>query len=160
MHHGIDLGDGTVVHYLEGKQILRSPIDEFSLGEPLQVVPHNDADPVGVTLRRAMGRLGEERYNLLLNNCEHFAVWCKTGKHRSSQVEKALGYGQMLWEQGLNIKQDLNIRAGLSELKKGLKELEQTRVQLSEQTFAEQLQAVENLKNRLQDLLKRSPKPD
>jgi predicted nuclease with TOPRIM domain len=66
----------------------------------------------------------------------------------------------MLWEQGLNIKQDLNIRAGLSELKKGLKELEQTRVQLSEQTFAEQLQAVENLKNRLQDLLKRSPKPD
>ncbi|MEY4356610.1 MAG: hypothetical protein RLZZ89_1678, partial [Cyanobacteriota bacterium] len=35
MHHGIDLGDGTVVHYLEGKQILRSPLAEFSLGEPV-----------------------------------------------------------------------------------------------------------------------------
>jgi len=25
MHHGIDLGDGTVAHYLEGREILRSP---------------------------------------------------------------------------------------------------------------------------------------
>lgn len=157
MHHGIDLGDGTVVHYLEGKQILRSSVEEFSLGEPLKIVPHADADPVGVTLRRAMGRLGEERYNLLLNNCEHFAVWCKTGCHRSSQVEKALGYGQMLLEQGLNINQKLNISHGLKELKNGLKKLEQKRQQLSEQTFADQLQAVETLKSQLQDLLRGKP---
>lgn len=29
-------------------------------------------------------------YNLLLNNCEHFAIWCKTGVHESRQVEKVL----------------------------------------------------------------------
>ncbi|KFH17622.1 lecithin retinol acyltransferase [Toxoplasma gondii MAS] len=28
-------------------------------------------------------------YHLLFNNCEHFAVFCKTGKGKSSQVEKA-----------------------------------------------------------------------
>ena len=31
-HHGIDLGDGTVAHYLEGREILRSPVEEFSRG--------------------------------------------------------------------------------------------------------------------------------
>lgn len=96
-HHGIDLGDGTVAHYLEGRQILRSPLADFSRGEPISVVsyPENDVSPVGVTLRRAMGRLGEQRYNLVFNNCEHFASWCKTGRHRSSQVEGWLGTGSL-----------------------------------------------------------------
>jgi hypothetical protein len=89
MHHGIDLGDGTVAHYLEGRQILRSPLDAFSRGQPITPVPYPEGacSPVGVTLRRAMSRLGEQNYNLLFNNCEHFAHWCKTGRHRSPQVE-------------------------------------------------------------------------
>lgn len=94
-HHGIDLGDGTVAHYLEGRQILRSPVEEFSRGQPLVVVPYAEASPIGVTLRRAMGRLGEQRYNLLFNNCEHFASWCKTGRHRSAQVEDWLHTGSL-----------------------------------------------------------------
>jgi hypothetical protein len=105
-HHGIDLGDGTVAHYLEGREILRSPLEEFSREQPLSVVayPEGSCSPTGVTLRRAMGRLGEQDYNLLFNNCEHFAHWCKTGRHRSTQVEDwlhtgslgALAFGQWL----------------------------------------------------------------
>ena len=96
-HHGIDLGDGTVAHYLEGREILRSPVDAFSRGQPLSVVPYPEGScsPIGVTLRRAMGRIGEQRYNLLFNNCEHFAHWCKTGRHRSSQVEDWLHTGSL-----------------------------------------------------------------
>ena len=93
-HHGIDLGDGTVAHYLEGREILRSPLEEFSRGQPLRVISHPDSSPVGVTLRRAMGRLGEQDYNLLFNNCEHFATWCKTGRHRSGQVDSVLEQGR------------------------------------------------------------------
>ena len=89
-HHGIDLGDGTVAHYLEGREILRSPISEFSQGEVVNVTEHADASPAGVTLRRAMSRLGEQNYNLLFNNCEHFAIWCKTGRHRSVQVDSVI----------------------------------------------------------------------
>ena len=89
-HHGIDLGDGTVAHYLEGREILRSPLADFSQGQPVSVVEHADASTPGVTLRRAMGRIGEQNYNLLFNNCEHFAIWCKTGRHRSSQVDSVL----------------------------------------------------------------------
>ena len=100
-----------MAHYLEGREILRSPLESFSLGAPVSVVtyPEGSCSTAGVTLRRAMGRLGEQRYNLLFNNCEHFAHWCKTGRHRSRQVDELLqlpslvlaGARQIL-QQGLN----------------------------------------------------------
>lgn len=40
------------------------------------------------TVARARSKIGEHGYNLLLDNCEHFAVWCKTGLYKSEQVEK------------------------------------------------------------------------
>ena len=89
-HHGIDLGDGTVAHYLEGREILRSPLEDFSQGQPIRVVDHPGASAPGLTLRRAMSRIGEQNYNLLFNNCEHFATWCKTGRHRSGQIDSGL----------------------------------------------------------------------
>ena len=42
------------------------------------------------TVARARSKLGEGGYNLALNNCEHFAVWCKTGVKDSSQVNNIL----------------------------------------------------------------------
>ena len=97
LHHGIDLGDGTVAHYLEGREILRSPRADSSRGELISTVdyPDGSCSAAGVTLRRAMGRIGEQRYNLLFNNCEHFAHWCKTGRHRSAQVEDWLHTGSL-----------------------------------------------------------------
>jgi hypothetical protein len=40
------------------------------------------------TVERAKSRLGEKKYDLALNNCEHFAMWCKTGDKVSHQVNK------------------------------------------------------------------------
>jgi hypothetical protein len=96
-HHGIDLGDGTVAHYLEGREILRSPRADFSRGLEITTVEYTpgSCSPPGITVRRAMGRLGEQNYNLLFNNCEHFAHWCKTGRHRSNQVEDWLHTGSL-----------------------------------------------------------------
>ena len=42
------------------------------------------------TVRRARSKLGQGGYNLAFNNCEHFAVWCKTGIRDSSQVNHIL----------------------------------------------------------------------
>ena len=42
------------------------------------------------TVERAYSRLGETKYNLVTNNCEHFAVWCKTGISESHQVNSIL----------------------------------------------------------------------
>ena len=103
-HHGIDLGDNTVIHYLEGKEIIQSSKNEFRMGEILQVIKHINHSSIEKTLERAKSRVGEKNYNLLFNNCEHFANWCKTGFHRSSQIENwlkksslgAMAIGQIL----------------------------------------------------------------
>ncbi|XP_019642163.1 PREDICTED: HRAS-like suppressor 2 [Branchiostoma belcheri] len=41
---------------------------------------------------RARSRLGEEGYNVLFKNCEHFATWCRYGTEQSQQVNDALWY--------------------------------------------------------------------
>lgn len=43
------------------------------------------------TVKRAISRLGEHNYDLISNNCEHFAIWCKTGVSMSTQVRAILG---------------------------------------------------------------------
>ena len=89
-HHGIDLGDGTIAHYLEGREIIRSTIKEFAQGHSCEIIYYEFCSPKRATLTRAIQRIGEQNYNLLFNNCEHFANWCKTGIHRSKQIENLL----------------------------------------------------------------------
>jgi len=138
LHHGIDLGDGSVAHYLEGREILRSPLEEFSRGEPVCEVPYPAAScsPVGVTLRRAMGRLGEQNYNLLFNNCEHFAHWCKTGRHRSAQVESWLPAAVFSGAR-LLLRQNNHLEKGKELALRSLAQLDQLRLSLQEKLEAE-----------------------
>ena len=42
------------------------------------------------TVQRAKSKIGERRYNLVFNNCEHFAVWCKTGLSESRQINELI----------------------------------------------------------------------
>lgn len=48
------------------------------------------------TVARAKSVIGaneyrfKEQYDLVFNNCEHFAIWCKTGVHKSYQVENVM----------------------------------------------------------------------
>ena len=44
------------------------------------------------TIQRARSMIGKSFYNICFNNCEHFAIWCKTGIHESSQVNEVLEY--------------------------------------------------------------------
>ena len=40
------------------------------------------------TVQRARNRIGEEKYNFVTKNCEHFALWCKTDVEESTQVTR------------------------------------------------------------------------
>lgn len=42
------------------------------------------------TIQRAKSKLGETKYSLFFNNCEHYAIWCKTGIHESHQIKDLL----------------------------------------------------------------------
>jgi Lecithin retinol acyltransferase len=98
-HHGIYLGGGRVIHYnARVYQLARRPVEEtdmqeFAEGRRVFIVAHAesvyDADQV---IERARSRLGEDRYHLLNNNCEHLVEWCLHGIARSFQVESAIEF--------------------------------------------------------------------
>ena len=91
-HHGIYIGSGEVIHYsgfgdsVSGP-ICRASLENFSGGMPTVVMPHplavHDAE---ARIARGYTRLGENSYNLLTNNCEHFVSWCIYGTNTSEQV--------------------------------------------------------------------------
>jgi hypothetical protein len=95
-HHGVDMGDGTVVHArphdfrnpFGGGSVVRTSLEEFADGqqvrptiEPLATFPPEEV------ARRAAALVGRDGYCPVVANCEHFATWCATGERRSRQVE-------------------------------------------------------------------------
>ena len=55
---------------------------------------------------RARERIGETQYSLWTNNCEHFAIWCKTGISESHQIEDLLS---VVAETGRQIRKGLQV---------------------------------------------------
>ena len=95
-HYGVDLGDGTAVHfrgtlhYIQADaSIQRTSIQEFGKCDKIIIARavrytfprHEVAD-------RALSMVGSDfgGYNFLSNNCEHFANWCACGRRISQQV--------------------------------------------------------------------------
>lgn len=86
-HHGIDCGDGTVIHYRKPRETVeKTSLETFSRSQKIYIRTYPVRYIPETTLQRAESRLGERKYNLLFNNCEHFATWCVTGVSDSRQV--------------------------------------------------------------------------
>ena len=95
-HHGIDLGDGTVVHarpddperIFDGGSVARTSRGEFAAGAPIRVItdppPLHPPDEIAA---RALSLVGRDGYCPVVENCEHFATWCATGERGSRQVD-------------------------------------------------------------------------
>lgn len=99
-HHGIYIGGNKVIHYsglsvgtnLDGVVELVS-LDDFANGSDIDVI-YNDFSKYSraEVVQRAKSRLGEDKYSVTGNNCEHFCNWCSSGDHHSEQViDKSLG---------------------------------------------------------------------
>lgn len=99
-HHGIYVGGELLIHYAgyanglsscqTDKQVALIHLRDFCADQPLQVRQHRAQFSRAAVAQRARSRLGEDRYNLLWRNCEHFATWCWTGEERSGQVRAVL----------------------------------------------------------------------
>lgn len=94
LHHGVYAGNGRVIHYGGFSRMFRSEpveevsLDEFTLGRGLKVKAWVAPTFTGAdVVERARSRIGENRYRLFSNNCEHFTEWCIGGKSRSRQIE-------------------------------------------------------------------------
>lgn len=102
-HYGVYAGEDRVVHFSAPKgenetnpltaNICEVSLEDFAKGGEPEVdtnfEPAYEPDEIVERARLMIGtQLG--RYNLVGNNCEHFANWCKTGNTKSSQ-SKAVG---------------------------------------------------------------------
>jgi hypothetical protein len=94
LHHGIYVGARKVVHYAGfARGLRRGPVEEVPFADFararrvwVRTEARSDFD-VREVVSRARSRVGEDRYRLLTNNCEHFCEWCLHGTARSFQVE-------------------------------------------------------------------------
>lgn len=102
VHYGVYVetsDDPHIIHYTgeNGPQdfsgmIRETPISVFLNGETKYSVCEFDPKNYKTiysgeeTVKRAKSKLGERNYNFLTNNCEHFAVWCKTGEEKCFQL--------------------------------------------------------------------------
>ena len=109
LHHGIDLGDGTVAHarpyqfsrLFRGGSIVRTSQAEFAGGS--EIVPQTEpaaAFPPEAIAQRAELLVGSRGYCPVFANCEHFTTWCATGETTSRQIEilaeRLRGFGTRL----------------------------------------------------------------
>jgi len=94
-HDGLYLGDGVVIDFAEshggGKRtaaIRRRTLTDFvGKGGVVRAVRYGKRFPPELAVARAESMLGRSGYDLFANNCEHFATWCVTGQHSSTQME-------------------------------------------------------------------------
>ena len=62
----------------------------YKLKDGLYFIKHKKCLPADEVVSRAISRLGKNEYHLFDNNCEHFAMWCKTGMSLSEQVKNIM----------------------------------------------------------------------
>ncbi|MBX3423147.1 MAG: lecithin retinol acyltransferase family protein [Pirellulaceae bacterium] len=133
-HHGIDMGDGTIIHLgpLDAPRIAlkdssqrfavrRVSWHEFSAGRPIWTRRHPEQLDPETTVRTAESMLGCTGYSLLEGNCEHFATACATGQWVSRQVEvsasavRCLGSAatKTLWATAVGVSARLGLRGAV-----------------------------------------------
>src|ERR1700722_14113355 len=78
-HHGLDLGDGWVIHYQSAtgskadSRVGITTSERFKKDGVVQVVRYGMRLAPATSLARAYASLGNGGYHVLTNNCEHFA---------------------------------------------------------------------------------------
>ena len=116
-HHGIYVSDKEVIHFTGQEddsildwskpEVITSDLEYFLKGGLLEIKEYSDDEFQDlyspeqiVTYARAC--LGDKGYNLVFNNCEHFANVCTLGRFRSNQVERVL-LGKLPNEEGKKV---------------------------------------------------------
>ncbi len=117
-HWAVCVGEDKIVHYQppKGSNGLRAKLNSGVIQETLQGYMGRRGEGVTVRLgklssvdrkdfpalypevvvERARSKVGKKGYNLIWNNCEHFAKWCKYRKEMSDQIRDGAMIAGML----------------------------------------------------------------
>jgi hypothetical protein len=63
-------------------------LEHFAHGRDIRIRHETPMFDRSEVVARARSRLGERRYRLLTNNCEHFCCWALRDENCSTQVER------------------------------------------------------------------------
>lgn len=77
-HHGIYDGDKGVYEYNDSI-VRRVSLSDFADGGKVYKVKEKTIYSAEMIIGRASSRLGEQKYNVIYNNCQNFATWCRLG---------------------------------------------------------------------------------
>ncbi len=103
-HYGVYVSDDEVIQFgrpprggfekPEDILVVATTMDEFSGGSIVETLEMNRLErlrriPPKKTVAAARARLGTGGYDILHNNCEHFAYECVLGAKHSEQEEEA-----------------------------------------------------------------------
>lgn len=100
-HYGVYVGHDKVVHFsskgkhemnADSADIIQTSLKTFAKGDQISLDTLEKATfPPEEIVRRAISLIGTKKgtYNLVSNNCEHFANWCRCGLLISHQKEVA-----------------------------------------------------------------------
>ena len=113
-HWAVYVGNGEIVHYAPTRacgtkaEIICEYLDDYirrkssklSYGKKelgvLDGLLHDEIYNGKEVARRALSKVGEEGYDLVFKNCEHFAKWCKYDTPISEQVEDKVKRGTIV----------------------------------------------------------------
>ena len=104
-HHGIYIAESEVIHFSSEDDddilgtsnfVIKTTLDDFLRDGEVEVKVYTqrelpDLFPVKEIMNYARASLGVSGYNLVFNNCEHFANTCTLGVHHSQQVDNIIG---------------------------------------------------------------------
>ena len=105
-HYGVVTGENEVVQFgppprgpavpAEEIRVCTGTLDDFAGDSIVEVAKLGLAEKArrirpAETVRLARASIGQGGYDILKNNCEHFATRCVFGRARSEQADRALG---------------------------------------------------------------------
>lgn len=109
LHYGVYDGYGGVFHFNgitpADAQIHYSLFADFAKGGTVSVDSCIKIFSPQEIVERAISKVGEDfgGFNLLTNNCEHFARWCATDVRQSSQVIAAQSFIEKISDHFANL---------------------------------------------------------
>ena len=102
-HHGVYVSDREVIHFTgadddsildwDKPEVISTDLATFLKDGTLEVKEYTDEEFADLyspeqIVNYARACLGDKGYNLIFNNCEHFANVCTLGRFRSNQVDR------------------------------------------------------------------------
>jgi hypothetical protein len=131
-HHGIDMGDGTVIHLAptdglrltwrdtsEYFSVRRVALEQFAAGRRLRVRAYPQPRQPDEIVAQAESMLGKSGYSLVEDNCEHFATLCATGKSSSHQIDMSQATVASLASAATKVFWSVSSRVGAQTIVKG-----------------------------------------